>query len=179
MNERGFFTLTGLCILLVVVLFVRSAAESETNYSYEVADFQTEYELQNIADGALVEAIEKVRAGDVILKENEGVPNKDRQYLIAVTAQKKSSRLGNVTVKVWGEYGKIYTATRKYKSGGKIEDVYEKDDKGRMTERKGKIFMSVAQCDYDRMGGKIYRRSLAYVEDDDEDTIHFLKDELK
>ncbi len=110
MNERGFFTLTGLCILLVVVLFVRSAAESETNYSYEVADFQTEYELQNIADGALVEAIEKVRAGDVILKENEGVPNKDRQYLIAVTAQKKSSRLGNVTVKVWGEYGKIYTA---------------------------------------------------------------------
>ena len=179
MNERGFFTLTGLCILLVVVLFVRSAAESETNYSYEVADFQTEYELQNIADGALVEAIEKVRAGDVILKENEGVPNKDRQYLIAVTAPKKSSRLGNVTVKVWGEYGKIYTATRKYKSGGKIEDVYEKDDKGRMTERKGKIFMSVAQCDYDRMGGKIYRRSLAYVEDDDEDTIHFLKDELK
>ena len=179
MNERGFFTLTGLCILLVVVLFVRSAAESETNYSYEVADFQTEYELQNIADGALVEAIEKVRAGDVILKENEGVPNKDRQYLIAVTAQKKSSRLGNVTVKVWGEYGKIYTATRKYKSGGKIEDVYEKDDKGRMTERKGKIFISVAQCDYDRMGGKIYRRSLAYVEDDDEDTIHFLKDELK
>ena len=61
MNEHGFFTMIGLCFLLMATICVLNIQESGKIFSYDTANFQAESELQNIADSALIEAAEKIR----------------------------------------------------------------------------------------------------------------------
>ncbi len=161
MNERGFVTVFALCLILVIALFVKGIQESDTNYNYEAADLQTEFDLQNAADGGIYEAAEKVRVasenGNELLPASN-VPTtqarKNNQKLL-VTSSTKTAR-GTITVKVWGERLKIQGYKRLYPS-------YKKNSQGAF--KYGYVLISVAQLDSDRIGGKIYRRSFAYVVD--------------
>ncbi|MBQ7198403.1 MAG: hypothetical protein IJS29_03975, partial [Selenomonadaceae bacterium] len=65
MNERGFFTLIGLCFLIVVAVMARGVQESEGNYYSVTDDFVQAAELQNIADSALIEAVDLIKSGKV------------------------------------------------------------------------------------------------------------------
>ena len=56
MNERGFFTVAALVMLLIIAIIFRGAQELEMNHAYETADYQAGYELQNAADSALNES---------------------------------------------------------------------------------------------------------------------------
>ncbi|MBQ7454584.1 MAG: hypothetical protein IJS69_06015, partial [Selenomonadaceae bacterium] len=61
MNQRGFATIFGLCLILVIALIVKGIQAAEFNHIHETADFQTEIDLQNAADGGIYEAVEEVR----------------------------------------------------------------------------------------------------------------------
>ena len=50
MNEKGFATILGLCLILAIALVVKGIQESEGNHVYATTDFQTEYDLQNAAE---------------------------------------------------------------------------------------------------------------------------------
>ena len=60
MNERGFFTIAGFCLLLALTLCLQGVQEFEGNYSYGVSNFQIEHKLQNAADSGIYEAVEQI-----------------------------------------------------------------------------------------------------------------------
>ena len=163
MNERGFFTVAALVMLLIIAIIFRGAQELEMNHAYETADYQAGYELQNAADSALNEAAEKVIQNSSLLPDPPVIPTFTRaQAEISVTQPKNSARLGNISVKVYGERGKIYQLVRDYKGGGKTVDKLQPDK-----TKDGFVLISVAETSSERFGGKIYRRSLGYVLDDE------------
>ena len=152
-NERGFFTVAGLCLLLALAICIRGVQEFEGNYSVGATSFQAEHELQNYADTALILAIE----------------TNDRNFTF------HSERLGAVTVKVYSRNENIRQFERRHNSGS-ISDIALKDsDDNDLAYENCKIFISVASCDSGFIGGKIYRRALAYILDGDK-TLHFLTD---
>ncbi len=55
-NERGFFTVVGLCLLLTAALLIQGVQEFEANYSRGVRNSELEFELQNAAESALLAA---------------------------------------------------------------------------------------------------------------------------
>ena len=168
MNERGFFTATALCLLLVVAIIFKGAQELEMNHAYEVADYQTGYELQNAAESALNEAAEKIiQEPSLLPKGKSWLTSTSRQHEISVSSAKTSSRLGNISVKVYGERGQIYFLVRKYLSSGKT-----RDDLIANANKDGFVLISIAEVSSDRFGGKIYRRSSAYVIDE-ENIVHY------
>ena len=59
MNERGFFTVIGLCFILSVAMMITSVQDFEGNYSSGVKISLAEAELRNAADSALFEAVSK------------------------------------------------------------------------------------------------------------------------
>ena len=59
MTEKGFATILGLCLILVIALIVKGIQEAEMNHAYETTDFQAEFDLQNAADSALVETVDE------------------------------------------------------------------------------------------------------------------------
>ena len=191
MNERGFVTVFALCLILVIALIVKGIQESDTNHNYASADFQTEFDLQNAADGGIYEAAEKVRVaaenGEELLPANN-VPTvqarRDCQKQL-VNRSTKTER-GTIRVTVWGERLKIQNYKRLYSSSA----YYTKKADG--APKYGYILLSVAQLDSDRMNGKIYRRAFAYVVDgkgrddlaqpveenvapEDKDVLHFME----
>ena len=186
-NERGFVTVFALCLILVIALLVKGIQESDTNHNYEAADLQTEFDLQNAADGGIYEAAEKVRVATE--NGNELLPTEFAHTLSRKNYQKQlvyrsiKTKRGTISVKVWGERLKIQDYKRLYPSYGKEE----------VGERKfGYVLFSVAQLDNKRTNGKIYRRAFAYVIDgkgitdsgkrinepvapEDKDVIHFME----
>ncbi len=56
-NERGFFTVIGLCLLLAAALSIKGVQEFEANYSRGVRNSELEFELQNAAESALLAAV--------------------------------------------------------------------------------------------------------------------------
>ena len=172
MNEKGFATIFGLCLILVIALIVKGIQEAEMNHAYETTDFQAEFDLQNAADSALVEAI------DLVLSKSVTLPTKDdqraRQYsqYQFPTITKTSERLGNITVTVWGEEALIQPYKVNYKSNGK--NVAEKDKDKNRHSGDGYFFFSRAEATI--TGGKIYRRAAAYVlQSENYKTIHFME----
>ncbi len=164
-DQRGFFTVIGLCFLLAVSICVKNIQESQKIYSFSAADFQAEQELQNVADSALIEAAEKIKLDPNLLpKLTNYLGNRAScQYQISVNQPKESPRLGKISVRVYGERGNIHSELGK-----------ESDAMISLKNRDGIILLSVASSPsriYDR---KIYRRSLAFVEDDSPEKIYFL-----
>ena len=98
-SERGFFTLIGICILLIAAIFVKGIQESELNYAYIAGNFKTETELQNAADSALIEAIDLIKSG-YPLKEAGSPTRKNNQHKII------EKTVDGKMVEVWYEYGK-------------------------------------------------------------------------
>ena len=137
-NERGFFTIAGLCLLLAVALCIQGVQEFEGNYSTDAAEFRAEYELQNAADSALIEAFET------------GADSLEKTVA--------SEYLGKITVKVYSREAKVFDK----------KDGYVPKDKLPAPKKDGvpaTVLLSVAQCDNKILGGKPYRRALAYVLD--------------
>lgn len=174
-NERGFFTIVGLCLLLTVALCIQGIQEFEENYSIGISNSQIEHELQNAADSALIEAAEKVSLGIVTLPYKKYGADKNFQCEIPVNTPVVSERLKKFSIKVFGERAPVARYKRSYSKEDKYTDKPVKDAENRNWAKRSTILISVASCNSNFIGGKIYRRSLAYVQDDDT-TLHFLND---
>ena len=61
MNEKGFATILGLCLIFVIALVVKSIQEAEMNHAYETADFEVESALQQAAELGIYAAAAEVR----------------------------------------------------------------------------------------------------------------------
>lgn len=162
MNERGFFTVVGLCLLLILAISITGVQEFEGNYASGIDSVQVEKELQNFAESALLMHIETSRDSFEFSSEKLGVVN--------VTCYE------NPDVR-------FRRFRREYVKSSKYNDIPEKDENGDDWLKDATVYMSVASCDSGYVDGKIYRRVMAYVIDDDpktkEDesfTIHFMND---
>lgn len=146
-NERGFFTIVGLCLLMAVAISIRGVQEFEGNYSIGASNAQAEHELQNAADSALVEMIETG----------------------SYTKKFTSKRLGKISVEVSRLAIKDSVFKIEYvhtENGKRVEKSNEVPDR----LNKGVVWISVASCKNPVVGGKIYRRSRVYVLEDDPET---------
>ena len=148
-DERGFFSVIGICFLLAAVVCVKSIQETSAIYSYSVANFQIEQELQNAAESALVEAAEIIRKNPALVPTLGYAGRQYYQVQIAVPKR-------NFDVKVYAERGDIHSEL-----GIESDATIEKKD------RKGIILISIASATGAFNGKKIYRRSLAYITNDD------------
>ena len=165
MNERGFFTLVGLCLLLVIAILITGVQEFESNYSYGTTNFWAETALKNAADNALIEAIgnaEDLNPSEYVIVE------------IPVTQPKleRLERLENLNVQAFMQRQTFNQYKRSYPSLNAPKNNLIEN-----SARTGKIFLVVASCDSNFVKGKVYRRTLAFVlEDDPNQTIHFVND---
>lgn len=149
MNQRGFFTIVGLCLLIIVAISIKGVHEFEANYSRGVESYVAEHHLQNLAESYLIEAAETFDGTeDLKIKHNLG----------------STENLKNITVEIYGKRGNIQIKNSDYTEFENLPQDVE-----------GRIILSVASCDSPFVIGKIYRRSLAYI-DDDTQTIHFMND---
>ncbi len=147
-NERGFFTIIGLCLLLVAAISIKGVHEFEANYSHGVFISRAEHELQNAADSALIETKAK-------LQKNLEI---DGNYTL------HSDFLNEITIQI--NYATNYQIIAATDGNAKIT----------LPENKpATVIISVASCDNPFIEGKIYRRSLAYI-DDATQTLHFMSD---
>ena len=160
-SERGSFTLIGICILLVAAILVKGIKESSLNYAYIAENFETETELQNVADSALIEAVDLIR-NDYPLEQAGSYIRKNNQHKIL------DKTVGKINVTVWYEYGK--------NGGGKfhfMERNYTTQTDKEIGEQNkcGVILISVASRDSDIMSGKVLARAIGYIFTDGDENI--------
>lgn len=200
MREKGFSTILGLCLILVIALIVKGIQAAETNHAYESSDFQTEIELQNAAESSIIAAVEEVRLahknGVKLLKKNptpSGANSRQKnQYEFdKITKSPNAKNLGTITVRTWGERITIYPYKVEYNdsdnatlSTATTKNVAKKRKKGnKEISYDGYFFFSVAQATSSHTGGTVYRRASGYVilnnaDTDNEtidNTIHFME----
>ena len=153
MNEKGFFTITAICFLLIVSFSIKIIQESVMNDVETATNFVIENELQNAADSALIEATEKITAG----------ANYFNSTLIVNKNVFSNQMQKNISVQVYVKSSQIHTEPGIYY------------DKTISADRSGHVFMSVASCDSDFFIGKVYRRTFAYIfADDTNKIIHYM-----
>lgn len=144
MNEKGFFTIIALGFLLICALSIKIIQSSEMNNAITTTNFVIEAELQNAADSALNEAVEKISV--------------DKNYLnstLILSNNKFSNQMKkNISVQVYVKDSSIHTEAGTYY------------DKNIPIDKVGKVFISVASCDSDFILGKVYRRTFAYIDTD-------------
>ena len=188
MNEKGFFTVIGICFLLVAAILVKGVQESEKNYSLVTQDFQTEVELQNIAESALIEAVELIKKNreDIAngLEVDELVPKPPAVYNLShQDKQHKINLNGNydADVEVYAEYGidtlnngigNIWFMKRTYSSSSYNDDFVKVGNDN--LRKKGIILISVASRDINNV--KVYRRTMGYffTDEDTDGKIYFM-----
>lgn len=169
MNEKGFATIFGLCLILVIALIVKGIQESEMNHSYETNDFQVEMDLQNAADSGIYAAVEKVYQELILDKDYLPLVKVDtrinHQVKVFSTTQKTSS--GDISVEVWAERILIEPYRIDYENKTNKKNIANplKNDNNERIYWRGYTFFSKAEIDSERIGGKLYRRSFAYVVD--------------
>lgn len=150
MNERGFFTIVGLCLLLVAAIFIKGVHEFEANYARTITNFQIEHHLKNIAESYLIETYEIYKGTKT--KENLGDINFGEFKLKNVTVEIRYAPKQNITIK-----NGLYT-----------------NEPNLPKNAEGTVIVVVASCDSPFIAGKMYRRAFAYILDDDPATIHFV-----
>ena len=160
MNQKGFATIFGLCLMLAFVLVVKGVQESELNDAHEIKDFQTEFNLQNAADVGIYMAAAKVEKNPELLPVN---PNPYLNNHVDYRRELISEKIESISVKVWGERIGVYHFRELYPS-------YDKEEKGATSDVY--ILFSRAEIENERIGGKSYRRAFAYVS---AGTIHFME----
>ena len=94
MRQKGFATIFGLCLILVVALIVKGINDAETNHAREVINFETEQALQHAAESAIVEAADMIR--------------NDEPVSILPKTFKRGELSIPITVEAWQEHGQIY-----------------------------------------------------------------------
>ena len=170
MNERGFFTIIGLCLLLIAAISIKGVNEFETNYSRGVTNYQIEHYLQTLAESYLNNNIDSIEN----LPQKINLGNISYGELI----------FKNVEVEIYGRHDTIQFWQRIYRKNENYDDEPIKDSDDTNLTKDGIIILSVASCDSPFIGGKMYRRALAYVLDDDpetenideSETVHFMND---
>ena len=170
MQQKGFSTILGLCLILVIALTVRGIQEAETNHAYETADFQTEMELQNAAESGIVAAVADVHSGKRKLMESQ---HKFKQIYKTPNAK----NLGRITVNTWGKHIKNFQQYEvNYNDAEETKNVAVKSNE---SDKNVYFFFSIAQAKNNHTGGMVYRRATAYVTVNDDDTIadaiHFME----
>ena len=173
MWQKGFATILSLCLILVVALIVKGIHESETNHAREVSNFELEQALQSAAESGVVEAAEYVRENPNKFPYSDGTNITKKSITVSNKTFKRGEQTINITVKAWGERGRIY--------------FYRKNDSGKFVQVKspcdGVYFMSRASIEKSFWGKQIYRRAFAYVNSEeiddknfkDDTTIHFME----
>ena len=146
MNQRGFATIFGLCLILAVVLVVKGIQEAEANHVREVMNFHTEQALQHAAESAIVEAAEIIR---------KAAPSETDTLDTTTPIFADERQASGISVEVFGKRGKIYVNN----SAGRV----------------GTYFMSTATSESPFLSKKNYRRAYAYVLDGDA-TIRFMQE---
>ena len=170
MRQKGFATIFGLCLILVIAIIVKGIQEAENYNAREVVNFYLEQQLQNVAESGIYRAIEIARKDKdhSILPEagtwNNGVRDDGkRKILIETKPVAHGESTIDILVEVWGNRGKIYPLD---KNGN------EKSGE----ERDGVYFMACASTDSIFFRGKNDRRAYAYVLDDDSyKVVHFME----
>lgn len=157
MRQKGFATIFGLCMILVIALIVKGIQDAEANHAREVVNFQTEQALQIAAESAIVEAAEKIRNGTITLPYSTAQPSDKKK--IPVTNPNDE-----ITVEVWGERGKIY----RYDRNGTFIKFNTLNGTKNKNYCDGVYFMGTATINGGFFGEKIYRRAFAYFIDDAE-----------
>ena len=173
MRQKGFSTILGLCLILVIALTVRGIQEAETNHAYETADFQTEMELQNAAESGIVAAVADVHSGKRKLTTSQ---LKFKQIYKTPNAK----NLGRITVNTWGQLIKNF---QQYEVNYNDSEELSSGDTKNVAELQSNsnvgYFFSIAQAKNNHTGGMVYRRATAYVTVNDDDTIadaiHFME----
>ena len=173
MNERGFFSIVGLCLLLVITLSIMAIQETEKNYSYLASDFQEEFELKSMAERGLFEAAKKIQNNPALVPDAPEMyaNRRERQYPVSVSQPSKTDRFKNISVEVYGENGNIHSEdspTVPENISKILSDLYGKEDE------RGIILISVASGE-NNAGVKKFCRALAYIlEKDDYKKIYFM-----
>ncbi|MBQ6006059.1 MAG: hypothetical protein IJL14_07410 [Selenomonadaceae bacterium] len=157
MKQKGFATIFGLCLILVVALTVKGIQEAEANHAREVFNFELEQALQSAAESGIIEAAELVR-GQTFSKGT---------IFTTTKTFKNGEQTINITVEVKGERGKIYLCPVERTSEIVREDI---DLLGA-----GVYLMSRATIEDSIFGEDIYRRAYAYVLDAADTKIIFME----
>ena len=175
MNQKGFATILGLCLILAIALVVKGIQESEGNHSYETTDFQTEYDLQNAAEVGIYKAVKMVRDNPNLLLGSKEYPplRTDTRSKIITKMEIKTLNGSTVYVDVWGERVIIKRYEVDYglsKDVANIKFIPVTSDEelfsdGAKAYELGCAFFSTAELNSTRTGGKLYRRAFAYVVD--------------
>lgn len=188
MNQKGFATIFGLCLILVIALCVKGIEEAEMNHAYETADFQAEFDLQSAADSGIYMAVANIKQGLIVDKEylpfNKKIPADKRiDYQKKVIDKSIEASSGNIKVTVWAERVLVYPYSVDYNNFNSYYQKYiaklvDKDKPAK--QRAAYILFSKAELkNAPRIGGRLYRRSFAYVALDEEGnsdkTIHFME----
>jgi len=179
MNQKGFATIFGLVMILIIALTVKGIQEAEANHAREVFNFQMEQRLQHAAESSLIEAAEEVRKNPSLLPHSTG-SYKDKKVIISSTKNFKiDDRSIEISVEVRGERGKIYNYG--INEQGKTYLVYfpTYDENGNKTGEKnyrdGVYLMSRAAIKSDFSGERIYRRAYGYFLKDNQMKIYFME----
>ena len=157
MNERGFFTIIGLCLLIIAAVSIKGVNEFEANYSRGVKNFQIEHQLQNLAESFLAEEFDNFK--NLEYEENYSTSKNFGEY----------DGLKNCTVQLHAQNTYLKNFIRVYSSGSNYKDIDAGENPQNVT-----VVISVASCDSPFIVGKMYRRALAYI--DESETIHFMGD---
>lgn len=67
MRQKGFATVFGLCMILIITLIVKGIQEAETNHAREVLNFEMEQVLQHAAESGIIEAVKSNSATNLKL----------------------------------------------------------------------------------------------------------------
>lgn len=110
MRQKGFATIFGLCLILVVALIVKGINDAETNHAREVGNFETEQILQRAAESAIVEAASKLPSDEQkIIDAQKTFNNGRRTFQVHVEAWQDDS--GQIDVDGVGKDG-VYIMSR-------------------------------------------------------------------
>ncbi len=175
MNQKGFATVLGLCLIMAIALCVKGIQEAQMNQSYVTTDFQAEIDLQNAAESGIYAAADKVRRELAINKDYLKTTELNRRYHqipVFSTMQKTSS--GDISVDVQAE--RVFIFPYKVNYAIRVNNKYRAD---KISDGKEVYTLSSnAEVYSEHIGKKISRRVLAYVEfdaDGNSDTaIHFM-----
>lgn len=181
MNEKGFATIFGLCLILVIALCVKGIQEAEMNHAYETTDFQVEFDLQNAADSGIYMAAEEVYKNPLPFNTEYDQSNLTRKKYQFNVIHKD---IGSINVDVWAErlilkpYEVIYT-DKNDRENNKATAYWVDDGKNDKDRKVYTLFSKAELKNAPRIGGRLYRRSFAYVELDEagnsKTTIHFME----
>lgn len=166
MNQKGFATVLGLCLIMALALCVKGIQESEMNQSYATTDFQTEIALQNAAESGIYAAADKIRqelAANKSYLLSKELNSHYNHIPVFSTTQKTSS--GDISVAVWAERIFIFPYEVNYavRVNGKYRANKINDGK-ELEDRKVYTLSSDAEVYSEHIGRNLYRHAFAYVE---------------